>query len=247
MHSKTENPFVPNPGLYLVATPIGNRRDISLRALDVLAACDVVACEDTRVTGLLLSGYEIKKPLMRCDEFAERGKAYEIISLIKNGKIVALCSDAGSPLISDPGYPLVRAVREAGLLVTTLPGASSVIAALQLSGLPPMPFSFLGFVPQKGRAGFFAPWKDVNTTLVLFERASRLDATVKIIREILGERDIVLTREISKLYEEVINITNDAPDVKGECVLVVGPPNVSVKLSRNELYKMKLEAKNAAQ
>ncbi len=239
--------FVPRPGLYLVATPIGNRRDITMRAMDVLEACDVVACEDTRVTGALLSDYGFKKKLLRCDEFAEKQKANEIIAMIREGKVVALCSDAGSPLISDPGYPLVKAIREAGLLITTLPGASSVIAALQLSALPPQPFTFLGFVPQKGRDNFFKPWADVESTLVLFERSSRLDATVESVRKVLGEREIVLTRELTKLYEEVIPITGDAPEVKGECVLVIGPPAPQAKLSRNDLYKQKLVAKQKAE
>lgn len=247
MTIKSESKFVPSPGLYLVATPIGNRRDITLRALDVLEACDVVACEDTRVTGALLSYFGFKKKLWRCDEFVEKSKADDIIGLIRSGQVVALCSDAGSPLISDPGYPLVKAVREAGLTVTTLPGASSVIAGLQLSGLPPHPFAFIGFVPQKGRDGFFAPWADTPATLVMFERSSRLDATIASIRKVLGEREIVLARELTKLYEEIIAITGDAPEVKGECVLMVGPPAPKEKLSRNELYKRKLEAKHAAQ
>ncbi len=243
MSIKTPDPFVPSPGLYLVATPIGNRRDITLRALDVLQAADVVLCEDTRVTGALLSAFDIKKQLWRCDENTERGKADDIIKQIADGKIVALCSDAGSPLISDPGFPLVKAVRDAGYLVTTLPGPSSVIAALQLSAISPMPFSFLGFVPTKGRNGFFEPWKEVPTTLVMFERSSRLEDTVAAIRTTLGEREIVLTREISKLYEEVMVIDGDVPDVKGECVLVVGPPTLAKKPSRNELYAAKLAAK----
>lgn len=218
-----------------------------MRALDVLEACDVVACEDTRVTGALLSYYGFKKKLLRCDEFAEKQKADDIIAMIKHGQIIALCSDAGSPLISDPGYPLVKAVREAGLPVTTLPGPSSVIAALQLSALPPMPFSFVGFVPQKGRDNFFKPWADIETTLVMFERSSRLQATVDSIRKVLGNREIVLTRELTKLYEEVIVIGEEAPEVRGECVLVVGPPPPVQKLSRNELYKQKLAQKQKAE
>lgn len=240
------DPFVPSPGLYLVATPIGNRRDITLRALDVLNACDVVACEDTRVTGALLAGYSIKKPLLRCDANTENARASDIIQRLEAGQIVALCSDAGSPLISDPGHVLVNAVREAGHLVTTLPGPSSVIAAAQLSGLPAQPFAFIGFAPQKGRAAFFAPWADVPATLIVFDRANRIDDTVDAARKALGERSFSLVREISKLYEEVLPIGDTIPEVKGECVLVIGPPAPKVKLSRNELYKQKLEAKNHA-
>lgn len=246
MTIKMPDPFVPNPGLYLVATPIGNRRDITLRALDVLNACDVVACEDTRVTGALLAGYGIKKRLVRCDANTEAARAGDIIRLLDAGQIVALCSDAGSPLISDPGHVLVNDVRAAGHLVTTLPGPSSVIAALQLSGLSAQPFAFLGFVPQKGRAAFFAPWQDVPATLLVFERANRIGDTVAAARLALGDRAVVLVREISKLYEEILPIDVTIPDVKGECVLVIGPPAPRSKPSRNELYKQKLEAKNHA-
>lgn len=239
--------FVPKPGLYLVATPIGNRRDITLRALDVLRAADIVACEDTRVTGGLLAAFGIKKPLMRCDAVTEAKQAKTIIAHLSKGGIVALCSDAGSPLISDPGAVLVTEVRKAGHLVTAIPGASSVITALQLSGLPPLPFSFLGFVPQKGRKGFFEAWQDAPGTLVVFERSSRLQDTIDAIRETLGERDIVLTRELTKMYEEILPIKDVAPEVKGECVLVIGPRAVKKKISRNEIYKQKLAAKHADQ
>lgn len=234
----------PKPGLYLVATPIGNRRDITLRALDVFAAADVVACEDTRVTGALLSFYGLKKTLLRCDANMEEKQIKTILSHLDKGEVVALCSDAGSPLISDPGEGLVKAVREAGHVVTSVPGASSVIAALQLSGLSPLPFAFLGFAPQKGRKAFFEPWANNPATLVVFERSSRLQDTVDAIRETLGEREIVLTRELTKLYEEVLKIDGDTPDVKGECVLVISPGTPLKKLSRNELYKQKLAEKN---
>lgn len=245
------NPFIPVAGLYLVATPIGNKRDISLRALDVLNAADIVACEDTRVTGGLLKSYDIKAPkLMRCDAHSEKSQSDYIIEQIASGKIVALCSDAGSPIISDPGHLLVKSVREAGHLVTTVPGASSIISALQLSGLPSQPFTFIGFVPQKGRDNFFKTWVDVPTTLVCFERHSRLQKTLDCLRSLIGEtREIILTRELTKLYEEVLTMNITAPEVKGECVIVIAPPELKAELSRNEKYaaKLALKKKNNAQ
>ncbi len=243
--SSIPNPFIPIAGLYLVATPIGNKRDMSLRALDVLNAADIVACEDTRVTGGLLKSYDIKAPkLMRCDAHAENAQASYIIEQLQTGKIIALCSDAGSPIISDPGHILVKTVREAGLLVTTIPGACSVISALQLSGLPSQPFTFIGFVPQKGRDNFFKTWADVPSTLICFERHSRLQKTLDSLRVLMGdEREIILTRELTKLYEEVLPMNVEAPDVKGECVIVIAPPAPKQELSRNEKYAAKLLAK----
>lgn len=237
--------FTPTSGLYLVATPIGNLRDMSLRALDVLKAANIVACEDTRVTGKLLKAYNIKAPkLIRCDAHQEDHQADMVISAIKDNQIVALCCDAGAPLISDPGAALVQKLRAADCPVTSIPGPSSVINALQLSGLPSTQFSFIGFVPQKGRDNFFASYKDTPTTLICFERHSRLQKTIDSIRSVLGDRDVVLARELTKLYEEIIPIDNIAPDVKGECVLVIAPPAPVKKPSRNELYAMKLAAKN---
>ncbi len=246
--SSIPNPFVPVSGLYLVATPIGNKRDMSLRALDVLNAADVVACEDTRVTGSLLKSYDIHVPqLMRCDAHAELKQSDKIIDLLNEQKVVALCSDAGSPIVSDPGHHLVKAVREAGHLVTTIPGACSVISALQLSGLPSHPFTFIGFVPQKGRTSFFKTWVDVPTTLICFERHSRLQKTLDSLRELMGDaREIILTRELTKLYEEVLPMDITAPDVKGECVIVIAPPKDKPELSRNEKYALKLKAKKNA-
>ena len=164
------------PGLYLVATPIGNARDISLRALDILAAADLVACEDTRVTRRLLSIHGLKARLTAYhDHNAERVRP-KLIAAIHGGKAVALASDAGMPLVSDPGFGLVRAVRAAGLLVTSAPGANAALTALQLSGLAPDRFAFLGFLParQAARRRALAPWTGAPATLLAYEAGTGL-------------------------------------------------------------------------
>lgn len=225
-------------GLYLVATPIGNMRDITLRALDVLKAVDVVACEDTRVSGQLFIAYGMKKKLMPYhDHNADQQRPY-ILQLIAEGKSVALISDAGMPLISDPGYKLVRDCIAADVYVTSMPGANAPLMALQLSGLPSDCFSFLGFVSQKTKArrDMLEAWKNVATTLVIFESASRLEACITDIRAVLGNRPMALTRELTKKFEDVWSGTvdsvlerlkNDGPP-KGEIVLVVGQGEATV-------------------
>ncbi|NBC32071.1 MAG: 16S rRNA (cytidine(1402)-2'-O)-methyltransferase [Alphaproteobacteria bacterium] len=222
------------PGLYLIAVPIGNLRDITLRALDVLGAADVVACEDTRVTGKLLTAYGVNKTLLRYDEHSAARTRPEILARLAAGERVALVSDAGLPLISDPGYKLVRAARAAGHPVVCLPGPSAVPTALVVSGLPSDRFLFAGFPPvkTKARRTFFASFAAVPATLVFFESARRLAGSLADLQAEAGDREAAICRELTKLYEEVRSgplselaaACAAGPPLKGEITLVVGPP-----------------------
>lgn len=225
-----------NSGLYIVATPIGNLGDISERTKSVLEDADVIAAEDTRVSKKLfaLLGVSLKKTFIPYEDHFEQDKFQVLIDLIKQGKSVALISDAGSPLISDPGFKLVRECRRQGVFVTTIPGACAVIAALQLSGLPTNRFMFAGFIPNKDKArlDLFNELRPINTTLVLYETAVRLGKTLNALKQVMGNREIAIVREISKLYEECIfgNISETEErirknPVKGEIVLVIAPPS----------------------
>lgn len=219
-------------GLYLVATPIGNLRDITLRAIDTLASADVVACEDTRVSGKLFQALGFKQKLVAYHDHNADIQRPFLLGLIAEGKSVALISDAGMPLISDPGYKLVRDCLEHNIYVTSLPGANSPLMALQLSGLPSDNFSFLGFLPSKTKArrDILSVWKSVPTTLVIFESASRLEDSCADILAVMGDRPMTLTRELTKKFEDIWPSTvkgilerlqKDGPP-KGEIVLVVG-------------------------
>ncbi|MCB1563739.1 MAG: 16S rRNA (cytidine(1402)-2'-O)-methyltransferase [Alphaproteobacteria bacterium] len=224
------------PGLYLIATPIGNLADISLRALDTLAAADLIVCEDTRVSGKLLSYYGLKRPLLPYNDHNADRQRGTILRALESGQIVALISDAGTPLVSDPGYKLVRACREAEIYVTVVPGASAVLSGVQLSGLPAVPFTFLGFLPSKSAARRTAleGWKAVSSTLVLFEAPQRLTDSLQDILSVLGDRPAALVREITKLYEEarlgmvsgLLEEIKASGAPKGEQVIVIGPPEV---------------------
>jgi 16S rRNA (cytidine1402-2'-O)-methyltransferase len=219
------------PGLYLVATPIGNLGDITLRALDVLAAADHVVCEDTRVSGKLLSYFGIKKPLMPYNDHNAAKQRDKIIDMLNDKKIVALISDAGTPLVSDPGYKLVRECVEQDIAVTSLPGANAPLTALQLSGLPSDAFSFIGFLPNKtaARKKALAEWKDVHGTLIAFETGPRLFESLKDIHETLGDRDVAVARELTKLHEEIARgpvselvSQYEDKEPKGEIVIIIG-------------------------
>ena len=220
------------PGLYLVATPIGNLRDITLRALDVLAAADMVLAEDTRVTAKLLTAYGLRKPLVRCDEHAEASATPRAVEAVAAGQVVALVSDAGTPLVSDPGYRVAAAAVEAGLSVHPIPGPSSVLAALSLSGLPSDRFLFAGFPPPKSaaRRTFLEGFRPARATLIFFESGPRLRASLTDMAEVFGPRPAAVARELTKLYEECVRgplhaLAADprlnAP--KGEIVVLVGP------------------------
>jgi 16S rRNA (cytidine1402-2'-O)-methyltransferase len=220
------------PGLYIVATPIGNLSDLSPRAASVLAAADVIAVEDSRVTIKLLRHINARRPMTPYhDHNADRVRPGLIAQMRE--KAVALVSDAGTPLISDPGYKLVRDARAAGIKVTTLPGPSAVIAALTLAGLPTDRFAFFGFLPAKAgaRASAIAEAGGFGGSLVFYESGPRLAAALTALRDGLGDREAAVAREISKAFEECVTGTlselsaryAEAPP-KGEIVIVVGPP-----------------------
>lgn len=224
-------------GLYIVATPIGNLGDITKRSLDTLKSVDVIACEDTRITGKLLNAFLIKKPMIAYHEHSAASRLPQLLQMIAEGKSVALVSDAGTPLISDPGYKLVEAASEQGLYITTLPGASAVISALTLAGLPTNRFLFLGFAPTKTKArhDWFAAEKNSAATLVYYENAKRLSGSLRDAHNSLGVRKAAVCREISKKFEQVVRgdllelatrYENDGPP-KGEIVVVIAPNDQS--------------------
>jgi len=219
------------PGLYLVATPIGNLRDITLRALDVLQKADLVLAEDTRVTGKLLNAFGIKAKLHRYDDHMGGAVRPEILARLATGARIALVSDAGSPLVSDPGYRLALEAAGQGTKVIAIPGASAVLTGLAVAGLPTDRFLFAGFPPSKtaGRRAFLEELKPIKATLVFFEGASRLGDSLKDMAAVFGPRQAAVGRELTKLYETVVRGTLDelaanpalqAP--KGEIVVLVG-------------------------
>ncbi len=230
-------------GLAIVATPIGNSRDITLRALDILEQADTIACEDTRITAKLLSIYGISRPLIAYHEHnAERARS-KIMKRLKQGQTVALVSDAGTPLISDPGYKLVRACTDEGIPVTPIPGASSVLASLMSSALPTDQFFFAGFLAPKttAREKYLRSLTSIRTTIVIMESARRLAGSLRDMAEILGPRNAVIARELTKLYEELkhgsltdlaLHYDLEGPP-KGEITIVIGPPKKEVISDKN--------------
>jgi len=222
------------PGLHIVATPIGNLGDVTLRALQTLAGADLIACEDTRVSRKLLDRYGIVTPLTPYHEHNAAKARPVLLQRLAEGAAIALVSDAGTPLISDPGFKLVRAAHEAGHGVTAVPGASALLAALTVAGLPTDQFFFAGFLPPKeaARRARIAELGRVPATLVLFETGPRLAATLADLAAGLGSsREAVLCRELTKLHEEVrrgdlATLAQNSPDseLRGEMVLVVAPP-----------------------
>ncbi len=220
-------------GLHVVATPIGNLGDISIRALNVLAAADYILCEDTRVTSRLLERYGIRNTMKPYHEHNAEKVRPAIIAGLQDGKSFALVSDAGVPLVSDPGYRLVQACIAEGLAVTAIPGASATLTALALSGLPTDCFTFIGFLPQKSKAriDLLSSFKKLPSTLIAFESPHRIVDALADVTAALGERPIAMARELTKLHEEVLRGTaNDVREilaardsVKGEIVLVIAP------------------------
>lgn len=220
------------PGLYIVATPIGNLGDISMRATAVLGAVAAIACEDTRVTGKLLQHLGIKRRMIRYDDHASEETRAHVLSLAAQ-EPVALVSDAGTPLISDPGYRLVRDAKAAGISVVSIPGPSAAVVALTLAGLPSDRFLFAGFLPNKAkaRAEVLAELGGVRATLVFYETAPRLADALAAIAEVLPGREVAVARELTKRFEEcrtaapadlIAHYAAHPP--KGEIVLLVGPP-----------------------
>lgn len=225
----------PQPGLYLVATPIGNLRDITLRALDTLAGVDVIACEDTRVSAKLLRAYGLEVPLLPYHDHNADAMRPRLLERLREGEAVALVSDAGTPLISDPGFKLVRACAAEGIPVTALPGASAVLTALQLSAQPSDRFLFAGFLPPRtaARRTALAALAALRASLIFFESGPRLAGMLADLAGELGPRPAAVARELTKLFEEVRRAP--LPDLaahyaaagppKGEIVVVVGPPD----------------------
>ena len=222
------------PGLYVVSTPIGNLGDVSLRALKTLASADAVLCEDTRVSGKLLACYGIEARKIPYHDHNADAVRPEILRRLKAGEALALISDAGTPLLSDPGYKLVREAIAEGVAVTAIPGASAALAALVLSGLPPDAFAFGGFLPPKhaARKRVLQEWKSLRATLLFYESAPRLADSLADMAEVLGARQAAVARELTKLFEEVKRGTlaelaafyRDHSAPKGEVVVAVGPP-----------------------
>jgi 16S rRNA (cytidine1402-2'-O)-methyltransferase len=233
--------FAALSGLVIVATPIGNAGDITLRALDLLRRASRIACEDTRVTGRLMARYGIATPLLAYHEHNAARMRPLLLERLRRGETIALVSDAGTPLISDPGYKLVRAAVEGGIPVTTLPGASAALAALVLSGLPTDRFFFVGFLPPRtaARRSELAPLGAIPATLIFFESAGRLADSLADMAAELGTRDAAVARELTKLYEEVRrgSLTElaahyaAAEPPKGEIVIVVAPPAAAEEAS----------------
>ena len=241
------------PGLYLVATPIGNARDITLRAIDVLQTADVLACEDTRVTRKLLSVHNIRPDrLVSYHEHNAAEMRPKLIEHLELGKIVALVSDAGTPMINDPGFRIALDCRELGIPVHAIPGASAVTTGLMLAGLPTDRFMYCGFPPPKQgkRTTWLNELKNTYTTLVFLESAKRLAASLTDMAEVLGDRDVAVVREMTKKFEETrrgklsdlsIHYQKEGPP-KGEITIVVGPPLEGDEMSDAEIDTMLKDA-----
>ncbi|MFC2583342.1 MAG: 16S rRNA (cytidine(1402)-2'-O)-methyltransferase [Lachnoanaerobaculum saburreum] len=231
--------------IYLVATPIGNLSDISIRAVDTLKNVDIIACEDTRNTIKLLNHFEIKAPLTSYHEYNKIDKAYELCEKVKAGKDIAFVSDAGMPAISDPGYELVDIAYKEGLNVTVIPGASAVVSALAISGISSRRFSFEGFLPsdKNEKKEILTELSQESRTIILYEAPHRLLKTLKELFECLGDRKISIVRELTKLHEEVIrgNLGKIIADyescdiaVRGEYVLVIEGKSLLEKRSERQ-------------
>lgn len=214
--------------LYLIPTPIGNLDDITVRALNTLKQVDVLLCEDTRDTGLLLKKYDIKQTLLSCHEYNEDKIVGKVIDYLEKGKNIGLVTDQGSPIISDPGYIISRAVINAGYNVISLPGATAFVPALSMSGIEPSPFLFYGFLSAKDskQKVELKSLKDLKYTLIFYESVHRMEKTLKNMLEVLGDRNIAICREISKIHEEVCrdkisNILQFVSQMKGEFVIII--------------------------
>ncbi|MGQ0793496.1 MAG: 16S rRNA (cytidine(1402)-2'-O)-methyltransferase [Deltaproteobacteria bacterium] len=222
---------VPIGTLYIIATPIGNLEDITLRALRILKEVDLIACEDTRTTGKLLARYGIEKPLASYHEHNEEKKAAEIVSAMEAGRSVAVVSDAGTPTISDPGYRIVSLAASRGIEVVPIPGASAAIAALSVSGLSTSRFAFFGFPPKTAKklGEFLESARDYTGSLIIYESPGRVVNTLEAALAVLGDRQISASREITKLYEETLRgkisevgrILRERPSIKGEFTIVI--------------------------
>jgi 16S rRNA (cytidine1402-2'-O)-methyltransferase len=233
--------------LYIIATPIGNLEDITLRALATLKICDYILCEDTRHSLKLLSHYDIHKPLVSYHQFNEKERLERIVSDLEEGKTIGLISDAGTPLISDPGFMLVAECQQRGLAVTTLPGASSPIVGLSLSGFSPTPFQFVGFLPKKKSelVEVLEELLEYPGTTIAFETAERIQATLSALCELEPTRKVAIARELTKRFETVHIGTPEAlksGDYKGEIVLLIeGAPQHNSPAFSKEFLQSSVE------
>lgn len=214
--------------LYLIPTPIGNLDDITVRALKTLETVDFVLCEDTRETGKLLSKYDIKKKLVSCHEFNEDKIKSNVVDELRNGKNIGLVTDQGTPIISDPGYIIAREVINCGFNVISLPGATAFVPALTSSGISPSPFLFYGFLNAKNskQKSELETLKNLKYTMIFYESVHRIKDTLKNMLEVLGDRNISINREISKIHEEICRgkiseLIDLVDDMKGEFVIIV--------------------------
>ena len=231
-------------GLHVVATPIGNLGDITIRALNVLAAADYILCEDTRITSRLLERYGIRNTMKPYHEHNAEKVRPAIIAALQDGKSFALVSDAGVPLVSDPGYRLVQSCIAEGLVVTGVPGASATLTALALSGLPTDCFTFIGFLPQKSKARreMLLSFKKLPSTLIAFESPHRIIDALADVATALGDRPLAVARELTKIHEEVLRgtalevaaVLATRGSVKGEIVLVIGPAQGEIEVIAEE-------------
>ena len=248
---KEENSVALQPGLYIVATPIGNIRDITLRALDALRSADLILAEDTRISKKILVVYDINSSLLSYHEHNAEKRLPFVLEQLRSGKSVVLISDAGTPLISDPGFKLTRAALKDNIDVFPLPGASAVLAGLVKSGLPSDRFMFAGFLPPKSAARkiILKSFKLIDATLIFFETGPRVLSCLEDMRDELGDRDVALVRELTKKYEDGIygtfsdvinNVNNTQP--KGEIVLLAGPPKTEQIWKKDDvLYALKIQ------
>lgn len=219
--------------LWIVATPLGNPGDLSPRAREALGAADCILAEDTRRAGLLFARCGIEGGnFISLHDHNEEGRLPQVLGMLQEGKNLALVSDAGTPLLSDPGFRLVRACREAGVRVVPIPGPSAPVTALCASGLPPQPFVFLGFAPRKQaeQTAFFGPYARLGATLIFFDRKDRLHETLATAHAVLGSRDLCIARELTKTYEEFISLplaeyASVPRDLLGEITVLIGPPS----------------------
>ena len=229
--------------LYIIPTPIGNLEDITLRALNILKSVDVILCEDTRDTGLLLKNYDIKKRLISCHEYNERDIIDKVISFLNDGCNVGLVTDQGTPIISDPGYIVARGVIDAGYNVISLPGATAFVPALTVSGIEPSPFMFYGFLNAKSgkQKKELIDLKSVRCTMIFYESVHRLKETLENMLDVFGDRRICICREISKIHEEITrgcitDILKLVDGMKGEFVLVVEGDKSTIDYSGLDIF-----------
>lgn len=236
--------------LYIVATPIGNLDDITLRAIEILRKVDLIAAEDTRHSQRLLGHLGIKKPMLSMHQHNENNRYQQLVDKMLAGMDIALISDAGTPLLSDPGFPLVRAARSSGITVSPIPGASSVIAALSAAGLPLEPFTFLGFLSQKNRERIrsLESYKSLHGTLVLLESSHRIERLMQQLNEIMPDKQLVVAKELTKTHENflcgkaeaIIEMLTDDPGLcKGEFVVLIdNPPDIDECAGEQDVIDM---------